>query len=143
MTKLEFLFCVTVLLVSLLSAVWTFYTKYRLRKTMEHMAQMIDAATMGTFCEDVYDESLLSFIETKLAQRKRKHQETDCRYFPSDKNSNCQYPALFSAALRKRPAKRKPDLYRSIKSAGRETEFSDSLTCQTFPFRDRCSCASS
>ncbi len=67
MTKLEFLFCVTVLLVSLLSAVWTFYTKYRLRKTMEHMAQMIDAATMGTFCEDVYDESLLSFIETKLA----------------------------------------------------------------------------
>ncbi len=67
MTKLEILFCVAALLICLLSALWVLYTKYRLRKTMEHMAQMIDAAAMGTFCEDVYDESLLSSIETKLA----------------------------------------------------------------------------
>lgn len=59
--------CTAAAIVLLLSAVWVWYTHWRLRRIMEHMDRMLDAAMEGRFKEQVYDESMLSSIETKLA----------------------------------------------------------------------------
>lgn len=67
MTKTEWFFCITSILVCLMAVVWVWYTKYRMRKIMEHMNWMIDSAASGTFRENVYDESLLSSVEMRLA----------------------------------------------------------------------------
>lgn len=67
MTKTEWFFCAISILVCLTSASFIWYTKYRVRKIMEHMSQMLDAAIAGNFHEEVYDESMLSSIEVRLA----------------------------------------------------------------------------
>lgn len=59
--------CIAAAIVFLLSAAWVWYTHWRLRRIMEHMDRMLDAAMEGRFKEQVYDESMLSSIETKLA----------------------------------------------------------------------------
>lgn len=59
--------CIAAAIVFLLSAVWVWYTHWRLRRIMEHMDRMLGAAMEGRFKEQVYDESMLSSIETKLA----------------------------------------------------------------------------
>lgn len=51
----------------LLSAVWVCVTHMRMRRIMEHMSRMLDEAADGSFREKVYDESLLSSVEAKLA----------------------------------------------------------------------------
>lgn len=67
MTKIEWFFCIASILVCLTTAAWVWYTKYQMRKIMEHMNWMIDLAASGTLHEEVYDESMLSSVETKLA----------------------------------------------------------------------------
>lgn len=42
-------------------------TRSRTRRIMEHMNAMLEAAADGSFQERVYDESMLSAVETKLA----------------------------------------------------------------------------
>lgn len=42
-------------------------TRRRTRKIMEHMNDMLEAAADGSFREEVYDESMLSAVETRLA----------------------------------------------------------------------------
>lgn len=62
-----FLFIAAVALL-LLTAVWAWHEKYRIRKIMEHMNRMLEDAAGGNFKEEVYDESMLSAVETKLAE---------------------------------------------------------------------------
>ncbi len=51
----------------LISAAWVWQTKRRLGNVMAHMGKMLDEAARGSFREQVYDESMLSSIEAKLA----------------------------------------------------------------------------
>lgn len=67
MTDRELFFCLSAILVCLMAAAFVWHTKYRMRKIMEHLNWMIDSASSGTFHEEVYDESMLSSIETRLA----------------------------------------------------------------------------
>lgn len=67
MTERELFFCAAALLLCLAAATFAWYTKYRMRKIMEHMNHMLDDAIAGNFSEKVYDESLLSSMESRLA----------------------------------------------------------------------------
>lgn len=67
MTDREWLFLAASIFACLLAAIWTWHEKYRARKLMERMGRMIEAAAGGSFREEVYDESMLSSIEAKLA----------------------------------------------------------------------------
>lgn len=67
MKGMELWLCGAGIVLLLLSAVWTLCERYRVRKIMEHMNQMIESAASGNFQEEVYDESMLSSVETKLA----------------------------------------------------------------------------
>lgn len=49
------------------SGIWVWHTHMRVRRIMEHMNAMLEAAMNGSFQEEVYDESMLSAVETKLA----------------------------------------------------------------------------
>lgn len=51
----------------LAACIITWRTRNRTRKVMEHMNAMLEAAMDGSFREEVYDESMLSSVETKLA----------------------------------------------------------------------------
>lgn len=53
--------------VFLLSGAWVWHTRRHVRGIMEHMGEMLEAASDGSFQEQVYDESVLSSVETKLA----------------------------------------------------------------------------
>lgn len=53
--------------VCLASLIFVFYKSVEVRKTMERMNQMITEAKEGQFQEEVYDESMLSSLEAKLA----------------------------------------------------------------------------
>ena len=66
-TKMGIWFCVISVMILLGTAVWVWHTYYRMRRIMEHMNGMLEAAIDGTFQEQVYNESLLSSVETKLA----------------------------------------------------------------------------
>ena len=59
--------CIAAASVFLLSAAWVCYTHWRLRRIMEHMDRMLEDAIDGSLKEQVYDESMLSSIEAKLA----------------------------------------------------------------------------
>lgn len=59
--------CIAASVVFLLSASWVWYTHCRLRRIMEHMDRMLEDAIEGSLKEQVYDESMLSSIEAKLA----------------------------------------------------------------------------
>lgn len=61
------LLCMTAAVIFLLSAVWVWYTRRDMRRIMQHMNQMLEEAGEGHFQEQVYDESMLSSVETKLA----------------------------------------------------------------------------
>lgn len=50
-----------------ISALWVWLTHVRMRKMIDRMSQMLDEAADGSFREKCYDESLLSSMETKLA----------------------------------------------------------------------------
>ena len=43
------------------------WNRYKLKRTLLNMDKMLDAAIQGNFTESVFDESLLSAVETKLA----------------------------------------------------------------------------
>lgn len=43
------------------------WDRWSLKRTLRRMDRMLDAAVRGDFTEDVFDESLLSAVETKLA----------------------------------------------------------------------------
>lgn len=53
--------------VCLASLIFVFYKSVEVRKTMERMNQMITEAKEGQFQEEVYDESMLSSLEARLA----------------------------------------------------------------------------
>lgn len=59
--------CVAAAALFFLSGLWVWYTHRQMRRIMEHMNGMLEAAADGSFREEVYDESLLSSVETKLA----------------------------------------------------------------------------
>lgn len=46
---------------------WAWYAHSRMRRIMAHMMAMLDAAADGSFQEKVYDESMMSAVETRLA----------------------------------------------------------------------------
>lgn len=59
--------CIAAAIMFSLSAAWVCYTHWRLRRIMEHMNRMLEDAIEGNFQEQVYDESMLSSVEAKLA----------------------------------------------------------------------------
>lgn len=59
--------CAVVAPVFLLSGAWVWHTRCHVRRIMEHMGEMLEAASDGSFQEQAYDESMLSSVETKLA----------------------------------------------------------------------------
>lgn len=59
--------CAMAVVVLLLSVIWVWYTRCHVRRIMEHMNEMMEAAADGIFREEIYDESVLSSVETKLA----------------------------------------------------------------------------
>lgn len=58
---------IILIVVCLASLIFVFYKSVEVRKTMERMNQMITEAKEGQFQEEVYDESMLSSLEAKLA----------------------------------------------------------------------------
>ncbi len=56
----------SVLFCAMLSSGIIIIYRYRLKKTMDRLDQMLDSAINGSFTENTYDESKLSAIETKL-----------------------------------------------------------------------------
>jgi signal transduction histidine kinase len=61
------LLCGAAVLAAALSAAYALHARRRMRRTLETMDAMLDAAIRGDFSEDRYDESLLSSVESKLA----------------------------------------------------------------------------
>lgn len=55
------------LLAVVVSVAIAWYTAWKSRKTMERLQDMLDTAANGVFSESVFDESLLSALETKMA----------------------------------------------------------------------------
>ncbi len=51
----------------LLSVLFVCCKRYEMRQTMERMSQMIRKAEEGAFQEEMYDESMISALETRLA----------------------------------------------------------------------------
>lgn len=49
------------------AGVWIFLSRCHIRKIMEQLSHMLEAAEEGSFRESVYDESMLSSIEIKMA----------------------------------------------------------------------------
>ncbi len=52
------LFCVLV----------TGWNRYQQRKLLRRLGDLLDAAMDGSFCEQTFDESLMSALESKLAR---------------------------------------------------------------------------
>ncbi len=67
MNQAGLLLCITAAVIFLCSAVWVWHTRRDMRRIMQHMNQMLEEACEGHFQEQVYDESMLSSVETKLA----------------------------------------------------------------------------
>lgn len=64
---MEIILCTVSAVLFLLTGGWVWYTRNHMRRIMEHMNGMLEAAADGSFQEEVYDESLLSSVETKMA----------------------------------------------------------------------------
>ncbi|MBS7051237.1 MAG: sensor histidine kinase, partial [Ruminococcus sp.] len=58
---------VIILLCSLAAAAVVLWERRKVRKTMEEIERMLDAAMTGSFSEITFDESQLSALETKFA----------------------------------------------------------------------------
>lgn len=67
MGKMGIWFCAVSVALLLAAGIWVCYSHYHMRRIMEHMNGMLEAAMDGSFQEQVYDESMLSSVETKLA----------------------------------------------------------------------------
>ena len=59
-------FCIAA--IALLAMAVILWYRYRTRRTMRRLDQMLDAAIRGDFHEDAFDESMLSAMETKLVR---------------------------------------------------------------------------
>ena len=64
MTLLGYIIIVTVVFISACNVFWY---RRRSRRIMENLNRMLDIAMQGDFTEDLFDESMLSSVETKLA----------------------------------------------------------------------------
>ena len=58
---------VIILLCFLAAAAVVLWERRKVRKTMEEIERMLDAAMTGSFSETTFDESRLSALETKFA----------------------------------------------------------------------------
>ena len=58
---------VIILLCSLAAVAVVLWERRKVRKTMEEIERMLDAAMTGSFAEITFDESQLSALETKFA----------------------------------------------------------------------------
>lgn len=101
MERIGICLCIVAAFVFLLSGAWVWYTRWRLRRIMGHMDRMIDAAMEGNFKEQVYDESMLSYIEAKLAHylsasetagQKRKDEKDKVKQLVSDISHQTKTP---------------------------------------------------
>ncbi len=98
---------VIILLCSLAAAAVVLWEQRKVRKTMEEIERMLDAAMTGSFSEITFDESQLSALETKfahylsaaeassrnMAQEKDKIKSLIAGHFPPDENADCK-PAV-------------------------------------------------
>lgn len=64
MNKWGWIFCSICLLIAIVVVLWN---RYKTRKTMNTLDKMLTAAMDGTFSESTFNESLLSALETRLA----------------------------------------------------------------------------
>ena len=99
------------LLVVLCCGMLLLWSRYRQRRLLLRLQQMLDEAIAGTFTEHSFDETMLSALESRMAdylsasvttamqlqKEKDTIKELDFGYFPSDKNAHCQYFALWAA----------------------------------------------
>lgn len=68
MTRLEIVF-LAIALLSIVTAITVILIyRWKTKKTLERMNSMLDSAISGTFRETMFDESLLSAVETRLSQ---------------------------------------------------------------------------
>lgn len=63
MTKAGYIIAAAVVFAALAAALWS---RWRIRRTLNRLNDMLDAAIRGEFTEQTFDESLLSAVETKL-----------------------------------------------------------------------------
>ena len=104
---------IVILLLCFLAAIATvLWERRKVRKTMEEIERMLDAAMTGSFSETNFDESQLSALETKfahylsaaeassrnVAQEKDKIKILDCGHLPPDENADCK-PAVIQRAF--------------------------------------------
>ena len=68
MNLLDYICLAFAIIVVVVALCFTLYYRVKTRKTLENASKMIDSAIAGVFSESVFDESLLSSVETKLAQ---------------------------------------------------------------------------
>ncbi len=64
---MEMWYCTAAAVLFIAAVIWIWYTHRHMRRIMAHMITMIEAAEGGSFREKVYDESMLSAVETRLA----------------------------------------------------------------------------
>lgn len=64
MTKLGYIAIAAVVLAAMAAVLWS---RWRMRRMLARLDEMLDAAIRGDFMEQGFDESLLSAVETKLA----------------------------------------------------------------------------
>ena len=58
---------IAIITVIIIAASIVFWYRHRTRRIMENLNRMLDIAMQGDFTEEYFDESMLSFVETKLA----------------------------------------------------------------------------
>ena len=58
---------IAIITVIIIAASIVFWYRHRTRRIMENLNRMLDIAMKGDFTEEYFDESMLSFVETKLA----------------------------------------------------------------------------
>lgn len=67
MNRLQWVVLPAALLVLFLAIVLAWYTVYRQKKLMKRLNDMLDSAITGSFSETMFDESMLSAVETRMA----------------------------------------------------------------------------
>ncbi|WP_346779396.1 sensor histidine kinase [Paenibacillus brevis] len=67
MNRLQWVVLPAALLVLFLAIVLAWYTVYRQKKLMKRLNDMLDSAITSSFSETMFDESMLSAVETRMA----------------------------------------------------------------------------
>ena len=64
---MEIWLCTAAVFLFAAAGLWIWHTHNHMRRIMAHMIKMLEDAEEGSFQEEVYDESMISAVETRMA----------------------------------------------------------------------------